>query len=116
MNPDKARRNNNFDFLRLIFSSLVICSHSYPLTGNPEILGAATQQQTLGGIAIDSFFIMSGYLIFISLQNSKSGVNYLWKRFLRLFPGLFILLIITLLILPFIYQGENIFREISYWR
>ncbi|UMQ40260.1 acyltransferase [Chryseobacterium sp. Y16C] len=109
-------RKNNFDILRLIFASLVIVSHSFPLTGEKEILSDLTKGQlTFGALSVDSFFIMSGYLIFISLKRSNSWLNYLWKRLLRLYPALFILMLFTLLVVPFVYTGKNIFHEKLYW-
>jgi peptidoglycan/LPS O-acetylase OafA/YrhL len=110
-----TERHNNFDFLRLLFSSLVIISHAYPLSGRPEILEVLTGKQlTFGSLAVDVFFVMSGYLIFSSLKFSKSVQNYLWKRVLRLFPALIVLLIFTLLVLPFFYSGANILQEKTY--
>lgn len=109
-------RSNNFDFLRLLFASLVIVSHSYPLTGKPEIIGVLTKEQlSLGSLSVDCFFIMSGYLIMTSLQRSKSPQGYMWKRLLRLYPAYIILLLLTMLFLPVIYQGRNIFHEKTYW-
>lgn len=109
-------RSNNFDFLRLLFASLVIVSHSFPLTGQPEMIGFLTNEQlSLGSLSVDCFFIMSGYLIFQSLERSKTIASYLWKRILRLFPALLVLLILTLFVLPLFYRGDNIFLESSYW-
>lgn len=109
-------RHNNFDFLRLLFASLVIVSHSYVLTDHPELLFQLTDGQvTFGALSVDVFFIMSGYLILTSLKFSKSPQSYLWKRLLRLFPGLFLLLLLSLLLLPVVYTGANIFREPSFW-
>ena len=62
------RDENNFDFLRLVFSSAVIFSHSFPLTGKEEIFTVLTNNQLgLGGLSVNVFFALSGYLIFISL-------------------------------------------------
>ncbi len=113
-------RNNNFDFLRILFSSLVILSHSYPLTyalyNKEEPLYSITNGQVdFGSLAVNAFFVISGYLVFISLKNSSSGLNYFWKRLLRLLPGLFILLLITIFLIPFFYSGTNIFLEKTYW-
>lgn len=109
-------RSNNFDFLRLLFASLVIISHSFPLTGKPEIVGVWTNDQlSLGSLSVDCFFIMSGYLIFQSLERSKTWISYLWKRVLRLFPALFVLLLFTVMILPIFYQGNDILDQTSYW-
>src|SRR5690606_37823885 len=56
----------------------------------------------LGGFSVECFFIMSGYLIFISLKNSKTVLNYLWKRILRIFPALFGLLLVTGILLTIV--------------
>ncbi len=109
-------RHNNFDFLRLIFASAVIVSHSYPLSGIDEVFAKwSANQFDLGGLSVNIFFAMSGYLIFQSLQRSKNIADYIWKRVLRLYPALIVILLITMLILPLIYKGQNIANEISYW-
>lgn len=115
-NSSKINRKNNFDFLRLMLASMVIISHSYPLTNEPEIFANLTNHQLdLGSFAVNTFFILSGYFIFISLRRSKSVKNYLSKRLLRLYPALLVLMLISLITLPFVYTGQNIFMESSYW-
>lgn len=109
-------RQNNFDFLRLLFSSLVIFSHSFPLTKNEEILSKITENQLeFGYLSVNIFFIMSGYLIFNSLKHSKSVMSYLWKRILRLFPALLVMLIVSLIIIAFVHTGDNIFRQKDFY-
>lgn len=113
-------RKNNFDFLRLLFSTLVIVSHSFSLTNNnsKEIFRAITENQiSLGTFSVKCFFIISGYLVFLSLRRSKNIVQYLSKRIVRIFPALFVVLLLTLLFMPFIYTGEgSIFSHKDYWR
>lgn len=105
-------RQNNFNILRLIFASTVIISHSYPLTNNAEIFQQITNGQIdLGALSVEIFFIISGYLIFISLNYSKSIPSYLWKRVLRLFPALIVMLILTILIVLFINDSSNILMQ-----
>ncbi len=105
-------KDNNFDFLRLFLSSLVIVSHSYPLTGNQEILSVNTNAQaTIGDLAVNAFFALSGFLILRSLIRSKSPVDYFIKRALRLFPALFFMLLISLLVISIVYKGSNILNE-----
>jgi len=113
---ESLNRKNNFDFLRLVFSSLVIFSHSFPLTKNDEILLVATNNQLdFGSLSVDVFFIISGYLIFTSLKYSSSPINYFFKRCLRLFPALFFMLFISLLLLVFVYTGQNIFKQNDFY-
>ena len=110
-------RRNNFDFLRLVLASLVIVAHSYPLTKNKEILMAWTNnQEDFGSFAVNGFFALSGYFIFLSLQRSKTIANYFWKRILRLYPALFGLMIFTLALVPILYEGNHLTSTIkNYW-
>ncbi|SEF94487.1 Peptidoglycan/LPS O-acetylase OafA/YrhL, contains acyltransferase and SGNH-hydrolase domains [Halpernia humi] len=110
-------RNNNFDFLRLILASIVIVSHSYPLTKNDEILAVLTNGQIdFGSLAVNCFFVLSGYFIFLSLQRSKTVTNYIWKRVLRLYPALLGLMVFTFLLIPILYDGNHLTSAIkNYW-
>lgn len=104
-------RENNFDFLRLLFAIFVTVSHSYPLSGSQSCdwLCELTKGKLLFSyIGVKGFFIISGYLIFQSLLRSKNWINYFWKRFLRLFPALLVVLILTVVFGVFVYEG-NIF-------
>jgi peptidoglycan/LPS O-acetylase OafA/YrhL len=84
-------RKNTFDFLRFFFASLVIFSHSYPLatgTEDAEPLRVATAGQlTFGSLAVDCFFIISGFLISQSWTNQPSIRSFLEKRVRRIYPG-----------------------------
>ena len=107
-------RRNNFDFLRLILASLVIVAHSYPLTGEEEILFKITKgQEDFGSFAVNGFFALSGYFIFLSLQRSKTIGNYIWKRLLRLYPALIVLMLFTLCLIPFLYVGNYLTSTIK---
>ncbi len=114
----EGNRLNNFDFLRLLFSSLVIFSHAFALTNtSPEILSKYSHGQlSFGGLAVDVFFIISGFLIMNSLRYSKSVKNYLWKRCLRLFPALFFMLIFSCIIISIVYTGDNILKEKYFYK
>lgn len=93
---------NNFNWLRLLFSTLVIFSHSFDLTGGEDFLFSLTKTTSFGAIAVAFFFVLSGYLIFQSLENSKSLLDYFWKRSLRLFPALFVMLCFSMVIIAFL--------------
>lgn len=97
-----VRAANNFDFLRLALSVLVIFSHSYPLgTGSEtaEPLNRWTHgQMTFGAIAVDLFFIMSGYLITASAVRSRGLGDFLVKRVRRIYPAFAMNSLLTLLV------------------
>lgn len=101
---------NNFDFLRFLFAIFVVVSHAYPLSGvgesNQWIYQITNGQIVLARLGLDGFFIISGYFIFKSLQRSNSLFNYFKKRFLRLFPALFVVLVLTLMLIPLVYEGD----------
>lgn len=111
-----ATHRNNFDFLRLLFALFVVITHSYPLSGVKEcdlLCQYSYGQAQLSNIGLQGFFIISGYLVFQSLQRSKNVIDYYWKRIIRLFPALIVMLLFTVLIIaPMCYDNPSV----SYWR
>lgn len=96
------RAENNFDLIRLVAAIMVVITHSYSLSGRGE--NDFVSQVTLGamqfshlGVAV--FFTISGYLITQSAQLSKSWKAYLWRRILRIFPGLVVVLLLSTFVL-----------------
>jgi peptidoglycan/LPS O-acetylase OafA/YrhL len=94
-------RDNNFGALRLLFAALVIVCHSSILLdgGNArEPLFAITHTLTLGDIAVDGFFLVSGYLVLQSLLSSGSAVEFIGKRVLRVYPGYVVACLVSILL------------------
>lgn len=99
----------NFTFIRLFFSVVVITAHSYTLSGREfaDWIGRQSNGQTnIGWLCFKCFFVISGFLIFQSLIASKSIVDFLWKRILRIYPALFTVLLLTILYGQFVYQYD----------
>jgi peptidoglycan/LPS O-acetylase OafA/YrhL len=93
---------NNFDFLRVVFASLVIVTHSYALIGLPEIdlmSAFSNGRSSLSFIGVRGFFTISGFLIFTSFSRTKSPLSFLWKRIVRIWPALLVLLLATALVI-----------------
>ncbi|MBO6184212.1 MAG: acyltransferase [Chryseobacterium sp.] len=109
-------KKNNFDFLRLFFASLVIVSHSFPLSGiaphDPTYFWS-DGQMNLGTLSVGAFFSISGFLIIGSLNRAHSILDYLWKRIIRLYPGLIVVLAITLILVVII--NSNVIENKSFW-
>jgi peptidoglycan/LPS O-acetylase OafA/YrhL len=95
-------KKNNFDIRRLVASVFVIITHSYALSGKGEsdylsTLTFGTLSFSHAGVAI--FFVISGYLILQSVMKTDSILSYFWKRTLRIFPGLLVVLLLCVFIL-----------------
>lgn len=90
MATSKVRSTNNFGFLRLFFAIFVIFSHSFELLDGDakrEPLFKMFGTVTLSGFGVYGFFLISGYLITKSFEETNNGIAYLLKRVLRIYPG-----------------------------
>ena len=105
-----ARRDNNFGLLRLVFASMVIVSHSPALLdGDPsrEFLTRIFGTLTGGDVAVDGFFLISGYLITKSFIDTPSVGLYMKRRIARIVPGYAVAFLISALCVgPFV-GGES---------
>lgn len=83
-------RNNSFDLIRFLAATAVLFEHCYVLSGPGNInpVSLFIKYDTLGGIAVDTFFILSGFLVTRSYLNNDSCITFTLKRVLRIFPGL----------------------------
>lgn len=103
------QRQNNIDFVRICLALLVIFSHSYPLTlGNEqtEPFSLLSKGQVTGGhIAVDLFFILSGFLIAASYERSSSAWSFLRKRVARIYPAFLLVALLTLVVVLPIAHG-----------
>lgn len=85
-------RNNNFNLLRLLAAFFIAYYHCYFM-----VLGPAMDEKVyiglyeLSQIALNFFFITSGFLIALSFTRRSSLFSYCIARILRLIPGVFVL-------------------------
>lgn len=82
---------NSLNFLRLVLATCVLVSHAAGLGGDWEVID---NQTSLAQVSLCGFFGISGFLLAASAMNSP-GPTYLWRRFLRIFPGLVACLTVT---------------------
>ena len=93
------RRRNNFDVLRFGLATAVIWSHCYALAGRPmDPVFALTGQIDAGSLAVEAFFVLSGFLITQSWESDSDLRSFTVKRALRLVPALIAALIFGALV------------------
>src|SRR6185436_17790275 len=111
-------RTNNFDLIRLGAALQVAVGHTasfYGLWGMLGLVGNAIN--VFPGVPI--FFVISGLLISRSYESSGVLGDYFWNRALRIFPALWICLVVTVALtvafaLPSIGDAGPL-RWLSWW-
>jgi peptidoglycan/LPS O-acetylase OafA/YrhL len=85
-------RNNHFNLIRFTAAFTVLFSHSADLLGVQLPLQTTVESYGffIGNIAVNVFFVVSGFLVTASLFNRGNIAAFFWARFLRIFPGLWV--------------------------
>ena len=93
-------RDNNFNLTRFVAAFLVLVSHAFALsTGDPgteplrQLLGI-----TPGSVAVDIFFVTSGFLVTASILSRADIATFVIARALRIYPGLIVAVSLTVLL------------------
>jgi len=94
------RYKNNFDILRLFLSLTVVIVHLADLSQIDKLMAFSSYFSSV--IAVDSFFIVSGFLIFMSFDKSSSYIHYFLKRVRRIAPAYVSVIIISAIFLYFV--------------
>lgn len=85
---------NSLDMLRLVLATTVAVMHASAIAyGHQPKLG----RTEVGDLAVDAFFVLSGFLVTRSFLDLRSPGRYAWHRFLRIMPGFWTCLIVTAL-------------------
>ncbi len=103
-------RDNNFNLLRFFAAFLVLYTHSFSLvSGNifdepmRVVLG-----MSLGDIAVDIFFVTSGFLITSSYFNRGNLAAFAWARILRIYPALIVAMLFCVLIVGILFTNLSL--------
>ncbi|MDA9926938.1 acyltransferase [Amylibacter sp.] len=103
----KVTDNNNFDILRNGLAVVVFFTHWNILTS--QNMTAAVFH--MSGLAVDMFFVVSGFLIWWSYDGNQRIGDFFLKRFFRVFP-LYAILICVQTIFFAILSGHNNLSEL----
>jgi peptidoglycan/LPS O-acetylase OafA/YrhL len=83
-------RDNNLNLLRFTAATAVVYAHSFGLAnGTSSELFFSIFGIGLGDIGVDSFFIVSGFLVAKSFC-SKDLRHFIWARAMRIYPALWV--------------------------
>lgn len=105
---------NNFNLVRLMAALLVVVAHSAALTGGAALHVGASEVE-LGRLAVDVFFLTSGFLVTKSLLVRRSVVDFLVARVIRIYPGLIVMTTLTVLVAA-VCQGPAFLGDPGTWR
>lgn len=105
---------NNFDLIRLFAALQVMFMHSFgylKLNNIPEIVTMILSY--LSGVPI--FFVISGFLISASYERVKNINEYIKNRFLRIYPALWISILIAIITMYIFYDQHIKFSDVIKW-
>lgn len=87
-------RRNSLTLMRLILAVVVALVHASVIGwGDQPSVGSVK----LGTLAVDGFFVISGFLVTRSALRLPTLRRYVWHRFLRIMPGFWVCLLVTAL-------------------
>jgi peptidoglycan/LPS O-acetylase OafA/YrhL len=85
---------NNFNLLRLVFALFVVVYHLVVLSAAADWRHLEAPLSLLAEIGVQGFFVLSGFLVYASLDRSASIGLYAEKRFRRLYPAYAVVVIV----------------------
>ncbi|HET7931885.1 MAG TPA: acyltransferase [Rhodanobacteraceae bacterium] len=88
--------------LRFVAASLVIYGHGSAITGGkgwPELFSHLGWGHYSGDIAVDIFFVISGFMVTGSFLRRRHLLDFLWARALRIYPALIFCLLVSAFVL-----------------
>ena len=107
---------NNFDFLRVVFAFTVAFAHLIELSDLEILKPFKIYFNTR--LAIDGFFIVSGFLIAKSFENSTNIKEYIIRRAKRIIPAYFVVILASAVLFSFISTSplHDYFSNIQFWK
>jgi len=79
--------HNNFHLVRLLLALMVVAYHCVALSGLPAWSFIEERLSLAAELGVQGFFVVSGYLVWISLERSPSLARFAENRARRLLPA-----------------------------
>ncbi len=94
-------RANNFNLIRLLAALAVIYGHAGAITGlgPADFFLRTVGHKFIGGVAVDVFFVLSGFLITSSALSQRGLAYYATSRLLRIYPALIACVLMSVFLL-----------------
>lgn len=99
------QRNNCFNFIRL-YACINVLLYHIDIYLNVKIPYITSLVNPINGVPV--FFLLSGFLIWFSLERNNKFKPFCTKRVLRLYPELWFSIIIEILLLLILFNGAKI--------
>lgn len=111
--PQARGRIEFLDGMRGLAILLVVSFHAY--ARYPELMPFGNQFESFplfhfGFLGVQLFFLISGFVIFMTLEKSRGFLDFMLRRWLRLFPAMLICSLVVYLTFKFMMPG---LREVS---
>ena len=97
-------RNNNFNFLRMVAAFSILIFHSFSLPYQETQKFFNFHIGDIDDFFIHIFFVTSGFLVTASLLHRQSLADFLWARALRIFPALFFMLVLSVILIGLFFR------------
>jgi peptidoglycan/LPS O-acetylase OafA/YrhL len=112
ISPDQNRRANNFNAIRLAMALLVVWSHCFALSLGSEKTETISQitngHYNSGNVAVLVFFVISGFLICESYQNTANFFKFIMKRVRRIYPGYMVATSVAAFVIVPLYSSRSL--------
>ena len=99
------KHENNFDFLRILFSLFVVLGHTIILSKQPEFHNDFFA--AMPNYSVFAFYVISGFLVFSSYARLQNVKTYFRHRAKRLLPAYWTVVVFFAVFLYFFNDGNK---------
>lgn len=106
-------KDNNLNLIRFLAASLVIVTHSFGIAGHGRDPLIALLGLSFGSLAVNIFFVISGFLITKSWERKSDFLGFWLSRAKRIFPALWLSVLICVALIGAILTTFSLKRYFS---